>query len=221
METLLRDHHVGRAFIHHLGGLWYDPLWSNNNLLRTYGDHLPGCTTEFTCVCTVNPLEGIRRCTEVLDAASARGAKYWRLYPVEQGWDITHPVALYLYGYLREKGCCLLLDANTVDVARVLDSTEDAVPVVSSLHFYDSADWNVRFKGRKSLYPTIRLLHGPGIVELAMESFPDRLLFASNTPFGSLQSVLNLTPEHTTEKDFLGLLERNAIGLMGRIGNGG
>lgn len=220
VEVLLRDHHVGKAFIHHLGGLWYDPLWSNDYLLKAYTDHLAEGSPEVTCVCTVNPLEGLKRCKDVLVAAFDEGAKYWRLYPVEQGWDVTHPVALYLYEYLQENNCCLLLDASTADVARVNNITEDALPMVCSLHFYDYADWSVRFQDCKALYPTIRLLHGPGIVELAMESFSNRLLFASNAPFGSLQSVLNLAPEHISKEDYIGMLERNAIALMERVDNG-
>ncbi len=220
VEALLRGHHVGRAFIHHLGGLWYDPLWSNDQLLKTYdGDHGEGPI--YTCVCTVNPLEGIERCREVLETAFKQGAGYWRLYPVEQGWDVVHPVALYLYEYLREHKCGLLLDSGTADVARVNDFTKDELPMVSSLHFYDYADWSIRFRDSKSLYPTTRLLHGPGSVEQAIQSFPDRLLFASNTPFGSIQSVLNLAPEHILEVDYLDLLAKNAIALMERVTHGG
>ncbi len=213
VEKLLAAHGVGTALMHHLEGLWYDPLSGNEALLTAFAGtpHVP--------VCTVNPLEGEERCRRAFAEARDRGARFWRLYPKEQGWDMGHPVAALILDLLREGRCCLLMDSDAKGIQAALDLARDEVPVVGSLHFYDSADWSLRLRPYRSFYPTTRLLHGPGTLRETARIFGDRLLFASGAPFGAVASSLALLDE-VGEAVRERTLRGNARELLGRFGHG-
>lgn len=221
VEELLASHAIGHAFMHHLEGLWYDPLSGNKALMDTYGSDMPtGTGTICTPVCTVNPWEGEARCMRILEDAWRAGARYWRLYPQEQAWPITHPVAALIYNWLHTHGCCLLIETAPEHVERILGVTGGLLPIVGSFHFYDIADWSLRFRQVPSVFITTRYLHGPGIIESIADHFGDRLLFASDAPFGSIQAGLNLLPDRVGHTSWLHILEENALRLIRSIADG-
>ncbi|MGE0074412.1 MAG: hypothetical protein AB7S52_04255 [Sphaerochaetaceae bacterium] len=221
VEELLASHAVGHAFMHHLEGLWYDPLSGNKSLMDTFGSDIPTDTgTIFTPVCTVNPWEGEARCMRILEDAWHAGARYWRLYPQEQGWPITHPVATLIFKWLRTHGCCLLIETTPENVERILVVTGEWLPIVGSFHFYDVADWSLRFRRVPPVFITTRFLHGPGIIESIADQFSDRLLFASDAPFGSIQAGLNLLPDRVEQTSWLQILEENSLRLIRSIADG-
>lgn len=211
VENLLSRSGIDCALMHNLEGLWYDPLSGNDALFADFrsSPHIP--------VCTVNPLEGEQRCMQVLEKAWVTGARIWRLYPQEQAWSISHPVSKMICGWLYEHACCLLIDAPVADIDRVLDMTEDAMAVIASLHFYDSADWSVRFRQSSSLYITTRLLHGPGTIEYVYPWFKHHLVFASGAPFGAIKSSMNLLDDLKYPEAKEQVLTGNSVRLLGRI----
>ena len=191
--SMVSSHTITHLFLHNLKGLWYDPLEGNAELLRQYpapisfekmGQGETDVPVIFP-VCTVNPLEGIDRATQVVSAGLEKGVRFWRLYPQEQQWAVTHPVCTKILQWLHKERCVLLLDASPSNVEMVATQFVGSLPIVTSFHYYDSADWLLRFQHSSKVFVTTRNLHGPGTIAHALADFSERLVYCSGAPFGS------------------------------------
>ncbi|MDD2231706.1 MAG: hypothetical protein PHT39_04785 [Sphaerochaetaceae bacterium] len=210
---LLERTGVTCALLHSLKGMHYDPMEGNN-------DCVEACRTRSTDslrlipVGTFNPLEGIERCSEVIQKGLNSGIRFWRLYPKEQNWTSDHPVFKLLIPVLSSNRCIIAIDSTPAEIERIAILAGSDCPVVTSLHYYDSADWCLRLSELKNVFPTARLLHGPGSFSYAMKYFPGRIVFESDAPFGAPSSVIGLiNPQHLDD-----VCLRNADALLRRLG---
>jgi hypothetical protein len=223
--NMLLSHATTHVFMHNLLGLHYDPLLGNEEILNRYPmpsriKKNPEQLTIFP-VCTVHPLEGLERAKRVVFDSFDKGAKFWRLYPIEQKWSLSHPVCRKILSWFEDERCLLLVNAPLQDIELFLSHTKVEIPLVTSLHYYDSADWFERFQHYSHLYVTTALLHGITTIQKAAEhNFRDRLLYSSNAPFGSPSSSIGLI--EALEEDALRnkIFDTNSMHVLERVYNG-
>lgn len=217
---MVRTQKITHLFLHNLKGLWYDPLEGNEELLRQYpfptSFEGKGESKDLVIfpVCTVNPLEGLDRAKQVVSAGLDKGVKFWRLYPQEQRWAVSHPVCTKILQWLHKEQCVLLLDASPPDIAIIDDLFAGGLPVVTSFHYYDSADWLLRFHHSHGVFVTTRNLHGPGTIAHALPDFIDRLVYCSGAPFGSPASSALLVDDIALQQQ---IFETNSKRLIRRV----
>ncbi len=222
VTEMLERHHTTHAFLHSLAGLYYDPLESNNELLHKYPmpsfiDNQAHGLGVFP-VCTVNPLEGLDRAKRVFSEGLDNGAKFWRLYPHEQKWNVLHPVSKKVYEWLAQQQCLLLIEALPPEVSQILDITEKKLPVVTSFHYYDSADWMLRFQDTQELFVTTQMLHGIGTIQKAVKKgFEQRILYSSNIPFASPSSSIGLIKSLQDPDIEQAIFETNSLTILERL----
>lgn len=212
VRSLLEKSGVTVAVLHSLEGLYYDPKAGNEDVVSVCREN--SCK-EITFIPsgTFNPLEGVERCLEIVQRGFDLGIRFWRLYPEQMRFAADHPVLNIVLPLIAENGGVVGVDAVPAAVETIVRIAGDECPLVTSLHYYDSADWCLRLSPYANVFPSCRLLHGIESVDYAAKYFPNRIVFSSDVPFGAISSPLSLL--HPDQKKRI--LYENAAPILRRL----
>jgi predicted TIM-barrel fold metal-dependent hydrolase len=180
---MMDQHSVARACVVSARGVLYDDTDGNTETLawqRSEARFIPIGTLDLRKF--IGYRDEIQRLTEA-------GVRLWRLFPEYQGWSFDQAVFRRVLSALGEAGAILLISGKPSAVAR--GTAGAGIPIILDVHFYQAGDLLAVLEEGADFYVSTRLLHGPGVMEMLVQTIGhERLIFGTGAPLSSPGSVL-------------------------------
>lgn len=151
-----------------------------------------------------------------LDALSAAGVRFLRLFTKEQGVEPAFPGYRHITDIAIERGLVLLHDGDPRRYGPVL-AERGAQVIFLDLHAYFLADFLLLARREAGFRATTRMLSAPDSIERVVESVGSRhLVFGSRTPFMDISpQTLRLRYARITAEDRGAIAGGNVEELLG------